>query len=44
MGSGLGAATASSLEGGESPGACQDAGVNYCRVTVTGPLSFTLAP
>jgi hypothetical protein len=40
----LGAATASSLDGGESPGACTDAGVNYCQVTVTGPLSFTLRP
>jgi hypothetical protein len=40
----LGAATASSIDGGESPGACQDAGVNYCQVTVTGPLSFTLNP
>jgi hypothetical protein len=40
----LGAATASSLDGSESPGACQDAGVNYCQVTLTGPLSFTLKP
>jgi hypothetical protein len=40
----LGAATSSSIDGGESAGACQDAGVNYCQVTVTGPLSFTLSP
>jgi hypothetical protein len=40
----LGAATSSSLDGSESPGACQDAGVNYCQVTLTGPLSFTLKP
>jgi hypothetical protein len=43
-GQALGAATASSIDGGESAGACQDAGVNYCQVTVTGPLSFTLNP
>lgn len=40
----LGAATSSSLDGSDSPGACQDAGVNYCQVTLTGPLSFTLKP
>jgi hypothetical protein len=40
----LGAATASSLDGSDSPGACEDAGVNYCQVTLTGPLSFTLRP
>jgi hypothetical protein len=40
----LGAATASSLDAGDSPGACDDAGVHYCYVTVTGPLSFTLSP
>ncbi|HEX6619790.1 MAG TPA: hypothetical protein VF024_09040 [Solirubrobacteraceae bacterium] len=40
----LGAATASSLEAGDSAGACDDAGVHYCYVTVTGPLSFTLKP
>jgi hypothetical protein len=40
----LGAATASSLDGSDSPGACQDAGVNYCQVTLTGPPSFTLKP
>jgi hypothetical protein len=40
----LGAATSSSLAGADGPGACEDAGVNYCRVTVTGPLSFTLRP
>jgi hypothetical protein len=40
----LGAATSSSLDGGDSPGACDDAGIHYCYVTVTGPLSFTLTP
>jgi hypothetical protein len=40
----LGAATSSSLDGSDSPGACDDAGVHYCFVTVTGPLSFTLNP
>jgi hypothetical protein len=40
----LGAATSSSLDGSDSPGACDDAGVHYCFVTVTGPLSFTLSP
>jgi hypothetical protein len=40
----LGAATASSLDAGDSLGACDDAGVHYCYVTVTGPLSFTLSP
>ena len=40
----LGAATASSLDGSDSPGACEDAGVKYCQVTLTGPLSFTLRP
>jgi hypothetical protein len=40
----LGAATASSLDAGDSPGACDDAGVHYCYVTATGPLSFTLRP
>jgi hypothetical protein len=40
----LGAATASSLDGSDSPGACEDAGVNFCQVTLTGPLSFNLKP
>jgi hypothetical protein len=40
----LGAATSSSLDATDSPGACDDAGVHYCFVTVTGPLSFTLNP
>jgi hypothetical protein len=40
----LGAATSSSLDGSDSPGACEDAGVNQCQVTLTGPLSFTLRP
>jgi hypothetical protein len=40
----LGAATSSSLDGSDSPGACEDAGVNHCQVTLTGPLSFTLRP
>jgi hypothetical protein len=40
----LGAATSTSLDGGDSPGACDDAGVHYCFVAVTGALSFTLKP
>jgi hypothetical protein len=40
----LGAATSTSLDGSDSPGACDDAGVHYCFVAVTGPLSFTLGP
>jgi hypothetical protein len=40
----LGAATASSLDGSESRGACEDAGVDSCQVTVTGPVSFDLRP
>ena len=40
----VGAATSSSLDATDSPGACDDAGVHYCFVTVTGPLSFTLNP
>ena len=43
-GTALGAATASSLTGGETQGACEDAGVNYCKVQLTGPVSFTLRP
>lgn len=40
----LGAATASSLDNGESQGACVDATTNYCKVEVTGPLQFNLRP
>ena len=40
----LGAATSSSLDGGDGVNSCDDAGVHYCEVTVTGPLSFTLKP
>ncbi|MDP2711752.1 MAG: hypothetical protein Q8O56_11090 [Solirubrobacteraceae bacterium] len=40
----LGAATASSLSGQDTPGACTDAGVNHCVVQLTGPLSFDLRP
>jgi hypothetical protein len=40
----LGAATSSSLDGGDGRNSCDDAGVHYCQVTVTGPLSFTLKP
>ncbi len=40
----LGAATASSLDNGETQGACADVGRNYCTVELTGPLSFTLRP
>jgi hypothetical protein len=40
----LGAATASSLDAGDDRAACTDEGANYCQVTLTGPLSFTLNP
>jgi len=40
----LGAATASTLDNGETQGACADVGRNYCVVELTGPLSFTLRP
>jgi hypothetical protein len=40
----LGAATSSSLDATDSAGACDDAGVHYCFVAVTGALSFTLGP
>jgi hypothetical protein len=40
----LGAAAASTIDGSESPGACEDAGINYCQVTLTGPLPFDLRP
>jgi hypothetical protein len=40
----LGAATASTLDGGDGRNSCDDAGTHYCVVTVTGPLSFTLKP
>jgi hypothetical protein len=40
----LGAATSSSLDAGDDPNTCDDAGIHYCFVTVTGPLSFDLKP
>jgi hypothetical protein len=40
----FGAATSSSLDGGDGRNSCDDAGVHYCVVTVTGLLSFTLKP
>jgi hypothetical protein len=40
----LGAATSSSLDGGDGANSCDDAGVHYCQVTITGPLSFNLKP
>jgi hypothetical protein len=47
-GAALGAATASSLDAGESRGGCPDNAinptVNYCRVEVTGPVQFTARP
>ena len=43
-GSALGAATASSLDNGESQGACTDAGTSHCQVQLTGPLQFNLGP
>jgi len=43
-GAALGAATASSLTGEETQGACADGGTNYCDVELTGPLQFNLKP
>ena len=40
----LGVVTASSLDNGESQGACTDANTNYCQVQLTGPLQFDLRP
>jgi len=40
----LGAVAASSLDRGETQGACTDAAINYCRVELTGPLQFNLQP
>ena len=36
--------TSPSLDGDDDANSCDDAGVHYCFVTVTGPLSFTLKP
>ena len=44
LGGEFGAATASSLDNGDSRGACADASVNYCQVQLTGPLEFDLRP
>jgi len=44
LGGELGAATASSLDNGESQGACVDASTNHCTVQLTGPLQFSLRP
>lgn len=43
-GGALGAVTASALAGGETQGACVDAATNYCKIEVTGPLSFDVGP
>jgi hypothetical protein len=43
-GAALGAATATSISGEETPGACTDVGVAFCRVELTGPLTFNLRP
>ena len=43
-GDALGAATATSLTGDETQGACADVGTNYCKVELTGPLQFNLKP
>ena len=40
----LGVASASTLAGDETPGACSDTGHNYCLVQLSGPPSFTLGP
>lgn len=44
LGGDLGAVTASSLDNGESPGACADGPTNHCQVQLTGPLQFGLRP
>jgi hypothetical protein len=43
-GGSLGAATSGSIDNGETPGACADAGVQYCVVALTGPLRFDRRP
>jgi hypothetical protein len=43
-GAGLGAATATSITGEETQGACSDVGTDYCKVELTGPLQFNLKP
>jgi hypothetical protein len=43
-GAALGAATAASIDAGETQGACNDAGVEYCTVQASGPLQFGLKP
>lgn len=43
-GTAIGAIAATTLEGGESVGNCVDAGVNYCQVELTGPLTFDAGP
>ncbi len=44
----LGAVTAGSLDGSETPGACTDgigaAAADYCNVVLSGPLQFSLNP
>jgi len=44
LGGEFGAATASSLDNGESAGACVDGATNLCQVQLTGPLQFSLRP
>lgn len=43
-GGSLGAVTASSLDGGETTGACEDAGRGYCEVQLTGRVEFDRRP
>ena len=40
----LGAATASAFEATAFEGGCDDAGVNFCTVQLSGPLAFNLGP
>jgi hypothetical protein len=40
----LGAATSSSINAGDVPNSCDDAGIHFCQVTLTGPLAFDLRP
>ena len=43
-GAAFGTATASSLDNGESQGACADGGRHFCEITLTGPLAYDLRP
>ena len=44
VGNRLGAATATAFEATAFEGGCDDEGVNYCNVQLSGPLAFNLGP